>query len=231
MDAIFKPVGYSLLALFILLELNQISFNVDQTGRMGGLTKIAQVLTKAGLCQFAMASINLILGAITSISVYLVVSINKMGISGKTGNIVNATKISNEIADMGFIGSIIPAILIMLVALVVLIATISVKIMVLMRYLELYVYLSVAPIPIGTLPSNEFSSIAKNFFKKFAAISLQGVLLFLVISFFPVIINGVFKMNEANIYKAVFAMLGYSLALLLAIMKTGDWSKSIMNAQ
>lgn len=62
-------------------------------------------------------------------------------------------------------------------------ATMSVKVMVLLRFIELYFYKAIAPVIVAFWMSDDTRPIAKNFLKTFGAIALQGavIVLFLVI--------------------------------------------------
>jgi hypothetical protein len=93
------------------------------------------------------------------------------------------------------------------------------------RFLEIYIHVAIAPIPLATLPSDDLNSIAKNFLKSFAAVSLQGALIYLILSFFPQLVN-------SNILgeQIAFTMLLYSIVLVIAIFSAGKWAKSICNA-
>ncbi len=104
------------------------------------------------------------------------------------------------------------------------------------RIIEVFMYLGVAPIPMATMmDSGEFSSIGKNWIKQLLALSFQG--------FFIVIALGIFKTLFANmiatlnsgasnsdIVMQMAMLLGYTVALMFTMLRTGAISKSVFNA-
>ena len=113
--------------------------------------------------------------------------------------------------------------------LIVQIAVKMAQIIVIARFVELYLYFCVAPIPIATLPSGEMSQIGKNFLKSFAAVCLQGTLIYLVLSFFPFIAD-FFLEGSDNFLVIAGNMIGYAILLIVAVWSTQKWAKSICNA-
>lgn len=100
-----------------------------------------------------------------------------------------------------------------------------VQIICIARFIEIYVYMAIAPIPLATFPSEELSSVGKNFLKSFAAVCIQGALIYIVLSIFPMLFN-------ANILQdnSITGMLLYSVILAIGVLSSGRWAKSICNA-
>ena len=102
------------------------------------------------------------------------------------------------------------------------------------RIIEVFMYLSIAPIPMATMmDSGEWASIGKNWIKQLLALSFQG--------FFIVVALGIFKTLFSNAIVALNAstdgvilqmglLLGYTAALIFTILRTGAISKSVFNA-
>ena len=118
--------------------------------------------------------------------------------------------------------------------LVIFLAVVFANIIVIARFIELYAYFAVSPIPIATIPHEELSQIGKNFLKSFAAVSIQGMLLFMVLSFFPVIFNSGFLSTDGTDFYALLAqlsaILGYAIVLVLAVFMSSRWARSICSA-
>ena len=116
-------------------------------------------------------------------------------------------------------------VLILIVAIVITLAS---------RIIEVFMYLSIAPIPMATMmDSGEWASIGKNWIKQLLALSFQG--------FFIVVALGIFKTLFSNAIVALNAstdgvilqmglLLGYTAALIFTILRTGAISKSVFNA-
>lgn len=93
------------------------------------------------------------------------------------------------------------------------------------RFIEIYVYIAISPIPIATFPSDDLNQIAKGFLKSFAAVCLQGAFIYLILSFFPILVS-------SNILgdTSAWGLLLYSLILALGVFSSSRWAKSVCNA-
>ena len=131
-----------------------------------------------------------------------------------------------ELMTVWFISLIVHlGIMILIVAIVITLAS---------RIIEVFMYLSIAPIPMATMmDSGEWASIGKNWIKQLLALSFQG--------FFIVVALGIFKTLFSNAIVALNAstdgvilqmglLLGYTAALIFTILRTGAISKSVFNA-
>ena len=116
-------------------------------------------------------------------------------------------------------------------SLISLLASVLVNVVVTGRFLQMYVYLAVAPIPISTMPHHEFSGIAKNFFKGFMAVSIQGTLIYMVQLFYPFLLKTAFEnADHSGAMGLVAAVIGFSILLIFAVFQTNAWAKSLTTA-
>lgn len=131
-----------------------------------------------------------------------------------------------ELMTIWFISLIVHlGVMILIVAIVITLAS---------RIIEVFMYLSVAPIPMATMmDSGEWASIGKNWIKQLLALSFQG--------FFIIVALGIFKTLFANMIATLNAgtgsvimqmamLLGYTAALIFTILRTGAISKSVFSA-
>lgn len=131
-----------------------------------------------------------------------------------------------ELMTVWFISLIVHlGVMILIVAIVITLAS---------RIIEVFMYLSVAPIPMATMmDSGEWASIGKNWIKQLLALSFQG--------FFIVVALGIFKTLFANMIATLNSgtgsvimqmamLLGYTAALIFTILRTGTISKSVFSA-
>ena len=132
----------------------------------------------------------------------------------------------SELMTVWFISLIVHlGVMILIVAIVITLAS---------RIIEVFMYLSVAPIPMATMmDSGEWASIGKNWIKQLLALSFQG--------FFIVVALGIFKTLFANMIATLNSgtgsvimqmamLLGYTAALIFTILRTGAISKSVFSA-
>lgn len=236
MNFVVLPVAYVVLALFFILEIYRASIRVDGMG--GGVANLGaeiifRIMLRMVLCKVAVDSVPLILNAIYSLTTYLTSGVHGVmnGSGFVYGSGIDIDALRSAVEGLGFWTGLVSLILCFIVFLISLIAVGFAHIIIVTRFIELYLYYAIAPIPVATLPSDEMSSIGKNFLKSFAAVSLQGTLLFIVLSFFPVLLNGTFLSDSTdNIFLALLGVLGYSIVLVIAVFTTGRWAKSICNA-
>lgn len=99
------------------------------------------------------------------------------------------------------------------------------------RFIEIYVFTAIAPLPFCTFCNQEYKHIGISFLKRLIALGLQGVFISIVCIFYVQIVNA--SIGDAlnvtgNPTGAMFSMMGYSLLLLIAVFQTGGWSKSLL---
>ncbi len=242
MNNVVMPVAYVILALFLLLELHKASLRMEsaQMGTAGNVTLIFKVLIKCAICKIVLDETPNLLKAIYNATAEITRSINNLNSTTSISDGLDLTLIGSQIEDLNIITGIIPLLLSFVTFLIVWIATIMANVIIIIRFFELYLYVAIAPIPIATLPHEEFSQIGKNFLKSFTAVCVQGTLIFLVLTFFPVIYNSKFllqrnagqvvTMGTGEIYTALLAIVGYAIVLIIAIFSTNKWAKSICGA-
>lgn len=238
LDNVTKPIGFTILALFFALELQRISGRVETGG--GGQTGFEMVfksMVRLSFCKIAMDQVSLLMRAILDITTYMTNQISQLAMGSKgVSNLMKADKILEPIKKEGTTFKMGILIVLLIALLVTIGSIIIVQVIVNMRFIELYAYLSMAPIPIATFPSDEWSTVGKNFMKSFAGTALQGTLIFMVMQFYPFLLRSAFT-NIANsgsgqekfIYTIV-GIMGNSVLLIFAIMATGRWSKAITNS-
>lgn len=237
MTNVVLPVAYTILALFFVFELYNASIRTEGMG--GGTANLGaemvfKVMFKMILCKVAVDSVPLILNAIYEVTTHITTGVaGVMGGGSITGGGIDIEALEPVLEAFGFWTGLVALVMCLIVFLVSMIAVVLANIIIVTRFIELFIYFAIAPIPIATFPSAEMSSIGKNFLKNFAAVSVQGTLIFIVLSFFPVLFNNAFLNNGAvgeGLFGALAGVLGYSIVLILAVFSTGRWAKSITHA-
>ena len=131
-----------------------------------------------------------------------------------------------ELITVWFISLIVHlGVMIMMVAIVIVLAS---------RIIEVFMYLGVAPIPMAAmLDSGEWSGIGKNWIKQLLALSFQGFFIIIALGIFKTLFsNAIASLNSSTdgIILQMAMLLGYTVALIFTILRTGAVSKSIFNA-
>jgi len=233
-----QPVAYTILAIFILLEIQKISTKVEQAGGAPtlGFELIFKTLVKLIICKMVVDNVQVILDAILGTSNALINNIFEVGQDNRTTEAL-IDQFMDYLPRWNFWNRMAALINLVMINIVALVLRVYIEVTLYIRYFELYVFAAIAPLPVATIPNEEFSSIGKSFFKGFVAVGLQGVFLALVMTIYPVIlkeilnVDGPFlRMGQLSGYMVVqFALLLYMLIIFLSINKTKQWAKSIVN--
>ena len=96
------------------------------------------------------------------------------------------------------------------------------------RMIEIYLTVSVAPIPFATITNREWGNIGTNYFRGLFALAFQGFLIMVCVGIYAVLINNMIIADD--IHSALFSVAAYTVILCFSLFKTGSLSKSIFNA-
>lgn len=236
MQSVCMPVAYVVLALFFVMELYKASTRIDGSGGGTplGVEMVFRVMFKMVICKMVVDKVPLLMKAIFDVTAELSQSIRDLNSGEGISKGMELAEAEKVVSDIGFIPGIPVLLLCFIVFLITLFAVAFANVIIITRFIELYIYLAVSPIPIATIPNEELSQIGKNFFKSFAAVCIQGTLIYLVLTFYPMIFNQAFQdtttAENTNIYMILLGTLSYSIVLILAVFSTGKWAKSICGA-
>lgn len=97
------------------------------------------------------------------------------------------------------------------------------------RMIEIYLSTSLAPIPLATLANKEQGAMGQNYLRSLAALGFQGFLIMICIGIYAVLIQSV--SISGDIMTSLWGILGYTVLLAFTLFKTGNLSKSILNAR
>lgn len=96
------------------------------------------------------------------------------------------------------------------------------------RMIEIYITISVSPIPFATMTNREWGNIGTNYFKSLFALGFQGFFMMVCVAIYAVLVN---TMTIAtDIHAALFSCAAYTVLLCFALLKTGSVSKTIFGA-
>lgn len=96
------------------------------------------------------------------------------------------------------------------------------------RMIEIYLYVSVAPVPFATMTNREWGSIGSNYLKGLIALAFQGFFIMVCVAIYAVLVSSITV--AANLHTALWGVAGYTIILCFSLFKTGSLSKSIFNA-
>ena len=92
------------------------------------------------------------------------------------------------------------------------------------RMIEIYLYVSVAPVPCATVTNREWGTIGTNYFKGLCALAFQGFFMMVCVAIYAVLVAGVAVSD--NLHTALWSVAAYTVILCFSMFKTGSLSKS-----
>ena len=96
------------------------------------------------------------------------------------------------------------------------------------RMIEIYLYVSMAPIPFATFGNQEQSQMGQNYFKALWALGLQGFLIMVCVGIYAVMIQSV--AFSSDIMGSMWKVFGFTVLLGFTLLKSGSIAKSILHA-
>ena len=96
------------------------------------------------------------------------------------------------------------------------------------RMIEIYLYISVAPVPFATLSNREWGSIGNNYIKGLCALAFQGFFIMVCVAIYSVLVSGIAV--ASNLHTALWSVAAYTIILCFSLFKTGSLAKSVLNA-
>jgi len=96
------------------------------------------------------------------------------------------------------------------------------------RMLEIYITISVAPIPLSTMANREWGSIGNSYLKSLFALAFQGFLIMVCVAIYAVLLQGI--ASATIVHAAVWGCAGYTILLCMILFKSGSMSKAIFGS-
>ena len=96
------------------------------------------------------------------------------------------------------------------------------------RMVEIYLMVSLAPIPFATVGNHEQSHTGQNYLRSLFALGFQGFLIMICVGIYAVLIQNLSFSD--NIISSIWGVLGYTVLLAFTLFKTGSLAKSVFAA-
>ncbi|MBP2028491.1 hypothetical protein J2Z35_002316 [Acetoanaerobium pronyense] len=101
------------------------------------------------------------------------------------------------------------------------------------RMVEIYFYISLSPVPFATFGNKEWSNIGINYTKVIFAYALQGVLIILGFGIYSQLVKTFLEGIGGGAFdftKSLGFLIGISVVLLVSLIKSNSVAKSVLNA-
>jgi len=96
------------------------------------------------------------------------------------------------------------------------------------RMIEIYLTVSIAPIPLATMANREWGQIGNNYLKALFALAFQGFLIMVCVAIYAILVQTI--PDAASVHAAIWGTVGYTVLLAFALFKTSSLSKSLFSA-
>lgn len=96
------------------------------------------------------------------------------------------------------------------------------------RMVEIYLIVSLAPIPFATFGNHEQSHTGQNYLRSLFALGFQGFLIMICVGIYAVLIQNLSFSD--NIISSIWGVMGYTVLLAFTLFKTGSLAKSVFAA-
>ena len=96
------------------------------------------------------------------------------------------------------------------------------------RIIEIYMMVSLAPVPMATWGNHEQSHVGQNYLKSLFALGFQGFLILICVAIYAVLIQNVVISGDA--INSIWSIVGYTVLLCFTLFKTSAVAKSILGA-
>lgn len=96
------------------------------------------------------------------------------------------------------------------------------------RMIEIYLMISMAPIPFSTFANREIGHMGQNYFKSLFALGFQGFLIIICVAIYAVLVQSI--SFSSDVISAIWGVMGYTILLCFTLFKTGSLAKSILGA-
>ena len=106
--------------------------------------------------------------------------------------------------------------------------TICIFVIVYGRMIEIYLVTSIAPIPMATMMNREWGQMGQNYLRSLFALGFQAVLIVVCVAIYAVLVRTISA--EADLVKAIWTCMGYTVLLCFCLFKTSSLSRSDFNS-
>jgi len=96
------------------------------------------------------------------------------------------------------------------------------------RMIEIYITVSIAPIPLSAIVNREWGGMGNNYLKSLFALAFQGFLIMVCVAIYSVLVAGI--AGADNIHAAIWGVAAYTALLIVILMRTSNLSKSVFQA-
>lgn len=225
------PIASQILAIYLAIELVRICMRALENGGSAALSGIMRLIIRFMVCYNVLLRWRTILVALFDLS-----KACTAGIASNIASPAAPTMWESTLAGLeGAVsvvtgGEALAAIPLLLIALlIVLVASLFAKIIIMLRFINLYVLLAFAPIPMATLMGEGQWNFGVGFLKNWLGACFHGCVLFFVLQCYT-LFGQYFMENSTTLVGACASMIGVNLLLVVALFSTERTAMKLFGA-
>ena len=232
-EAAILPIGCGILGFVFTVQLIKVSQRMDGNASMPGVKEVVFLVVFFAVFLFLIQNSFEVMRAIYEVTRLALSRV--AGLFG-TGSALDMSAVSITTADDD-VAALLAMLVVALVSwLVVIVAYVVALVVSWARAIQIYVMAAFSPIPLALMSLDETRQMGVGYLKNFAAVCLAGIVILVLLVSFPVVLGGLNAASAgAPVIDSVVGGLSYALQylamcilLILALVKSGSWSRDIM---
>ena len=225
-----QTIAGLILGFFIALELIQMLVEKNNLADIDMINVVVKWLVKSFIAILIVSNAFVIVGAIFTIGQEVIMGA-ALDASATIGDGLDLTAFYDSLQDAS-LGELVGLwFQLNIFSLIFPIVRIAIFIVIVGRFLEIFMYVVAAPIPLATMANQEYRAMGNNYLKSLLALAFQGLLMLVVVAVIGGMMVDVVSNFSADVGGAGFwAILGYLVLMCFALFKTPAISKSIFGA-
>ena len=227
-DSVMLPIASMVITFVLCYEL--ISMLTEKNNMQDIDTwMFFKYIFKMAIAVFVVSHTFDIVMAIFDVGQYIVSSAASV-ISGDTT--INIMKMQNQMVEdlktmeMGEMFSL--ALETFLVSFCLKILSVLITVVLYVRMVEIYLYISVSPVTFATFGNKEWGQIGQNYVRGLLALAFQGFFIIVCVGIYAVLVSTI-QISD-DIHSALFGVMAYTVVLAFSLLRTGSLAKSVFSA-
>lgn len=226
-DVAVMPIAWILLSMFMMFDMVRV-IERSQAKGYDQMMLICQVLLKILIAKAILENGTVIIAAIFEISSQIIKNGKSLLPVGNVEIAPDTSAFADAFDDSSILSLLWYSIEAGLLSIAQKITTLIAKVIIQLRFVEIYAFTAVSSLAFSTFPSEEYSQIGKNYIKRLSATALHVVFICAVLYCYVTILTKISFVGIADDPTgSLFSAFGYSILMVIALFQTGGWSKSL----
>lgn len=217
------PLGIAIMTVLLMMEFSNIARKIAATEGKASFEYFGSFIIKFILVVIFIPNSLALIEAILSVGIHVIEGASRIVAKGGM-----SYDTFSGFKGKGLIGGMIIGFFAILIFICRLISVVIVNVLITMRFIQLYLMIPFTPMAIATLVHEEWRSIGMGFFKHVIAYTIQGVLIFLTVSFVSLFQNSANNVTGFAFITAVIGSVVQAILLIIVLVGTQRTARNIM---